>query len=197
MIDCLEVLTIPSLASGIMITKEQASAIWNTSPPLSWPDNTPIAHAEPLDYGNFWHLAYKDDVVGSMGVLIDKADGHMNWLGSGLSLDTWIYAHRCGFSHKRYVWHIQKIQEPDRLATLLRKLRYNVFGLELTDAPLQLSFSWRGYERLEDIARADWIDYEFTVAECDWPDCSDIGTTIPAFRNTLLQHPESPSPPFP
>lgn len=166
-----------------MITREQASAIWNAAPPLAWPDRTPISHAEPIDYGTFWHLAYKDGAVGSMGLLIDKADGHMNWLGSGLGLDTWIYAHRCGFRHKSYVWHIHAIRHPDKLATLLRKLRYSVRDLDLSKAPLQLSFSWTEYDKLEDIAKADWIDYEFSISECEWPGCSQRGATIPSFKH--------------
>ena len=129
-----------------------------------------------------------------MGLLMDKSDGHMNWLGSGLDWGTWIYAHRCGFSHKRYIWHIHAIYNSDKLVTLLSKLRYNVLDLDLNKGSLQLSFSWMGYDGLKDIAGAEWIEYEFSVTECSWSGCSQIGAVIPPFNCIPIQNPVSPAP---
>lgn len=129
-----------------------------------------------------------------MGLLMDKSDGHMNWLGSGLDWETWIYTHRCGFSHKHYIWHIYAIHNPDKLVTLLRRLRYNVLALDLNKGSLQLSFSWMGYDGLNDIAGAEWIEYEFFVTECSWTGCSLVGAVIPPFNRIPIQNPVSLAP---
>ncbi len=165
-----------------MITRDDVISLWTREAPVSWPDNQPFPHTEPHDFGDFWFVGFESGVVGSMGLLVDKSDGHMNWLGSAYGWNTWLYAHRCGFTHKAYRWSISEIRDPDRLRKLLVRLRFDVEAIDLSRGSLELPFTWIGYNELPEIAAADWIDYSFTVTACDWADCKHIGCTIFPFQ---------------
>lgn len=59
------------------------------------------------EYIDFWYFPVGE--IGSLGLVIDKADGHLNILGSAFPLEYWLWGHRRGFKHDTYDLVITKI----------------------------------------------------------------------------------------
>lgn len=144
---------------------------------------TPFA-GDAYALGDGWWFG--DCFVGSFGLIVDRADGHVHRLGSAMGMRAWMFAHRCGFRHKRYHWTITAAHNEGSVRTLLSKLRYDTSSLDLSDLPLHLEFSWMNYDFLDEIARADFMDYTFTVTDCSYPICRHIGREIPDFRHLRM-----------
>ncbi len=145
-----------------------------------------LPHGDIYDLGDGWWIGHKGNVIGSGEVIVDKADGHVHRLGSSMGQKTWMHAHRCGFRHKKYLLTISAIRMEDAARRLLSALGYDTSSLSLTDLPWHFDFGWNGYDRLDEISRAHYLDYHFTVTECDHPACAHIGSQLPDLRQFKL-----------
>jgi hypothetical protein len=70
---------------------------------------------------SFWWLAGPVHHVGGQGAIVDKADGHMRWLGTGcgLPLEEWFFVHGLGFRHLNYSFQITNVRDEQRTLQLL------------------------------------------------------------------------------
>src|SRR5688500_7702789 len=102
-----------------MISFDQALQIRNRE------QNNPAAPAgDFIERDSFWWCPDALRHIGSIGIIIDKADGHANQLGSGLTLDEWFYAHEHGFRHREYIFRISVVRDIPRTLRLLWDMRY-------------------------------------------------------------------------
>jgi len=161
-----------------MITLEEAIRIRDAFVGLTDP-----AVGEIREVIGGWWMDFETPMMGSGGVIVDAIDGHVHALGSSGGLEDWLLAHRCGFRHRSYLWTITAFNRVDSMSRLLSRMGYSTSMISFDGDPLELEFTWLGYQHLRDIARATFCDYHFTVTSCDFPGCAHVGSRLPDFRN--------------
>jgi hypothetical protein len=158
---------------SIMISFDQALQIRNSQ------QKSPKAPAGAfIERDSFWWFPDAIQHVGSCGIIIDKADGHLNELGSGLGLEEWFYAHELGFRHRSYLFRITGVRNVELTLRLLWDIRYTHVRSRIDHPPLDLDFNWMCYRFLPRIVGADFFDYEFSVSECEYVHCTAIGSHV-------------------
>eukprot|EP01031_Cornospumella_fuschlensis_P015819 gene15819-19327_t len=127
----------------------------------------------------YWWFPHS--LIGSQGIVIDKADGHIQCFGSGLSLDEWFYAYRHGFRHAKYIHRITAVHNADAVL--------QIFGSSLKSVidhpPFDLSFCWLQYPSISFIKRTRHFDSQFIVAACESEGCTVIGKVLPPLSEAV------------
>jgi hypothetical protein len=110
-----------------MISYRDAKAIVE-----SFPSATPLRvddrHVD--EYLDFWYFPV--DGMGSSGVIVDRADGHANWLGSAHGFDDWLWGHRKGFKHDTYDIAITHISDREKAVDLLARFSFRFPHVDAT-----------------------------------------------------------------
>jgi len=159
-----------------VITLKEALLIRECTYGSEWPSAGKVRETD-----SYWWIGDCQPVIGSRGVIIDKADGHVHRLGSALTLKEWFFAHERGFRHRDYCFRVTTVHNVDLTLRLLWDMRYTHIKVLVGNPPFDLPFSWLGYRFLAAIASADFFDCEFTVTACDHDKCTAIGTLLPPF----------------
>ena len=156
-----------------MLTFRQAVALRNRD--YGHPD---APASDYIETESFWWFPPPIPYIGSCGVIIDKADGHIHTLGSALSREEWFYANDLGFKHQTYDFSIDAVHDLDKTLRLLWDIRYTHVRRLAENPPFVRVFTWGCYPYLPRIVEADFFDYHFTVTSCENPKCSAIGSVI-------------------
>jgi hypothetical protein len=176
-----------------MITFEEALAIQSriSRQPGSYPKGL------AQDRGDYWFFPHpppidpRDMILGSQGMVVDKADGHRHSLGSAFSTEEWFLIHEQGLKHHAYTMVIDEVF--DRAATTAF-LRDGVIKMDVSEPyPLWQSANppelpsttpfvafehvrlWRYTRELLENERRRWFRYHLIVRECHDTNCQHIG----------------------
>ena len=158
-----------------MITFDDALQIWLKRFPRTedWPPPGEIRETD-----DYWCIGFDRPMIGIRGMIIDRADGHFNDMGSGLTVDEWLYAHERGFKHWMYVLEVTAVRDTERTLDMFRKMGYRWMKEPVENPPFSQSFSWMGYRDLPQMFAADFFDWQITVQSCEDPACKAIGTVV-------------------
>jgi hypothetical protein len=77
---------------------------------------------EVFEYPDWWYFPPKQTIIGSCGIVIDKADGHYNVLGSAFHPELWLWGHARGFKHDTYDLIITEIRDRNAAEKFIRAL---------------------------------------------------------------------------
>ena len=87
-----------------MITFEQAQEIVARLYKEPW-----YKPEQMSEYRDWWYFPV--GYIGSLGVIVDKVDGHFNILGSAFPFEVWLWGHRRGFKHDTYDLVITEVND--------------------------------------------------------------------------------------
>lgn len=152
------------------------------------------------EYSDCWFIPSPVDengygIIGSMGVIIDKADGHINMLGSAFALDDWLWGHQRGFKHDTYDLVITKIHSFEKTLNFLSEisLRYptvnskriawynqNQIKTELEKVRPTFSEQRLGLSipLFREIENANLFEFQLIVRSCENEICSACSFTV-------------------
>jgi hypothetical protein len=116
------------------------------------------------EYVDCWYFPV--DGVGTGGVIVDRADGHANWLGSALGVEDWLWGHRHGFKHDTYDIAITNVVDMERTVDVLARFGFRFPHVDAT--PVE----WFNRERMAAVLK----EAEPVIRH------QRLGLKIPAFR---------------
>jgi hypothetical protein len=146
-----------------MISYPEAKAIVE-----SFPSATPLRvdDRQVDEYLDCWYFPVGG--IGSSGVIVDRSDGHANWLGgTALRFDEWLWGHRHGFKHDTYDIEITKISDVEKTIDVLTRFGFRFPHVDAT--PVE----WFTRDRVSAVLKGDaWVIRH-----------QRLGLLIPAFRD--------------
>jgi hypothetical protein len=122
-----------------------------------------------VDRDGYWFFPV--GYIGSLGVIVDKADGRLSVMGSALSLDDCFWGHEHGFSPECVILRVNRVQDWQRTIEFLlnfapRQRNPNLRRAWLRDRleSLPVEFEptglWLRIPSFREAAREGWFEYE-------------------------------------